>query len=433
MAKVLPAPLIGGLLLLGLGGLLLLGGGPGFPGLDRTVIGIEALSGVLERAGVAVSRSDPRISPRLQDLGLRILPLYDMDLATESTGTRSADSSSLRDLDADVFARKVADLPTLVVLPKWRAAAAGEGVAAPKTLIPVALYRSLLNQIGLTSVTLHRAKAEFQMQPWQVGGTIALFAPQTFDPATFLATACRPRVLFGDNVLVAACAGSDNAPDLWILSDPDLMNNHGLTLGQNAAAAVKLIKLLQADTRPVYLDTSVEILTTNDQTAREKRPYTRSGTDLARFFAPPFTLLWPMGIILLALLCWRGALRFGPVRPEDPGGIHHAKSAAIATRARLIRLAGHDAQMVADFVQSDLQRVAGATFGPGRGEPARLFALLARRDPAQTASLRAVTEALTHPRTTLGPAELTRLLSTYRILLESLTHGPVADRVSNPR
>ncbi|MGO8264182.1 hypothetical protein ACC763_39270, partial [Rhizobium ruizarguesonis] len=51
--------------------------------------------------------------------------------------------------------------------------------------------------------------------------------------------------------------GEDD-PNVYLLSDPDLLNNHGLALADNASFAVSLVTLLRGagEKRPVYLDTA---------------------------------------------------------------------------------------------------------------------------------------------------------------------------------
>ena len=78
--------------------------------------------------------------------------------------------------------------------------------------------------------------------------------------------------------------------DIFALSDPDVLNNHGLRLGDNAAFARTLVNDL-ADGAPVLLDT-YDFLVID----REREPYKkREWSDLLRFFEWPLTLLWVCG------------------------------------------------------------------------------------------------------------------------------------------
>lgn len=56
-------------------------------------------------------------------------------------------------------------------------------------------------------------------------------------------------------------------------------------------------------------------------------------------------------------------MRFGPLLTQDRATAESSKTAAISTKARLLRLSGHDGQMVADYVRADLAQMARQIFG----------------------------------------------------------------------
>ena len=134
-----------------------------------------------------------------------------------------------------------------------------------------------------------------------------------------------------------------------------------------------------------------------------------------------------IGVAVLGLALWRGARRFGPAKADSADTPEQSKLAAIATNARLLRIAGHDARMAADLVQANLADLAQTTFGRAVGAGpqgiARLFAHLSRRDPAAADELQAVATRLTDTASPPSPAELHRQLDAFRRLLETLTHG----------
>jgi hypothetical protein len=139
----------------------------------------------------------------------------------------------------------------------------------------------------------------------------------------------------------------------------------------------------------------------------------------------------------MGLAFWRGSVRFGPLRAEGAALPEQSRVVALETNARLLRMAGHDGRMAADFVQNGLADLARQTFGPTHGSgPAgreRLFAHLARRDPDATGTLRAAAEALSQGAVTMAAGDLRRHLDTYCSLLEKLTHADDADGLSRPR
>lgn len=437
MARNLPLILVVLLVVTGLGGLLLLGGsGREERRLDSSVIGVNGLSAWLKAEGLSVERSNPRFRPSASQLSLRIIPLYDTDLFSEppeaTTPAQAYYASTLRDIDNWDLNARLWYMPALIALPKWVAGTVTSATVHESTLIPLRDAERPVGQIGNWPLRLIRPVKGFLTE--EVGDhDLALFQPQLFDPLS-LGDDCSPVVGLEQGVLLARCTLSDSDNPTYLLSDPDLINNHGLTLADNAAFVTWLIKTLApqsatvADGTPrIYIDTEGEDLVEYYDYSDQQQYYDRSGSDFARFFEPPLTGLWAVLAILLGLALWRGARRFGPARADAIGTPEQSKLAAIATNARLLRISGHDARMAADLVQANLSDLAQSTFGrvvgAGPQGVARLFAHLARRDAPRAAELQAVSARLTNTTEPLSPAELQRQLDTFRRLLENLTHG----------
>lgn len=438
MRNALPMILVGALVLAGLAGLLLLGGGREDRRLDASVIGIDGLATWLRAEGLGVERSNPRFRPAWSQLTFRVLPLYDTDLDADppeaKTPREAYYATTLRNIESWDLNSRLHDLPALVILPKWVAGTVVSSAAHDSALIPLEQVERLPRQIGNWPLRLVRPAGGFVTE--EVGqDQIALFHPQLFDPASLPQT-CDAVVGMAQGVLVAACGfgdGGDSQP-VYLLSDPDLMNNHGLALADNAEVTEWLFRALapeaatgEAEAPRIYIDTEAENMVDYYSHDDQRQDYDRSATDFARFFAPPLTGLWAVLAILLGLALWRGARRFGPARADSADTPEQSKLAAIATNARLLRIAGHDARMAADLVQANLSDLAQTTFGRAVGAGpqgiARLFAHLSRRDPARTAELQAVAQRLTDTTTSLSQAELHRQLDAFRRLLETLTHG----------
>lgn len=423
MAKVLGA--IGIVLLIAIGFLWLLSGGrDDVRGLDASVLGTDGVVIALEKAGIKVTVAGPGTAAKVSDIDLRILPLYDMDLNDDRPET--VGDTTLRTMPYWQLYNKIYATRTLVVLPKWRWAAAQKAIAAPETEIPLADYPKLFDQLDLTGLRLTRAAPAFALGEDGLGHQIALFQPQSFAVES-LPEFCKTWGWQGPALILIRC-DTEDLGEVYYLSDPDLMNNHGLTLGQNAAAFVAMVKILQnAPQSPVYLDRLAADYTTSDEGAGQD--YERTADDLWRFFTPPLGEIWAMLSILLALFLWRGARRFGPIRRAADDTPERSRREAIATRARLIRLTGQDAAMVADYVRSDLTRMAETAFGRGKGEVGRLFPLLSRRNPTKAEAFQSLALDLMRAQPA-PPASLRRQLDTYHQLQRTLTHGDDAIRVS---
>ncbi|WP_323718588.1 hypothetical protein [Paracoccus aminovorans] len=441
MRSRLPLLIVGLLVLGGLALLFLTGRNAEERRIDGSAVGFALLAPWLDSQGIAAEQANPRLSPQVETLALRILPLHDIDLTQPMrTGGSPRDqfySGTLIDTDLGNLLSKYDEMSTLVILPKWVAGSFARKVLHRSALIPQSRYPTLLEQVlGRSGARLLRPGDGFRSED-SAWGRIALFQPQVLDP-DHLPEGCRSLLDFAGGALVLSCEHPD-MPPLYVLADPDLMNNHGLPLARNGKAAAGLLrKILNGDTRPVYLDPyDASYINVWDEAAEDeqRRDYQRDAEAFARFFDPPFDALWAMMLIVLGVAFWRGAVRFGPLGAVDAAPAEQSKSAAIATKARLLRLSGHDGRMVADYVRADLAQRARQTFGPGAAQAgqARLFAHLARRDPAAAEALRQAAEALATRAPHMPPAELARTLHTYRSLLETLTHGHDPDRVPKPR
>jgi hypothetical protein len=201
------------------------------------------------------------------------------------------------------------------------------------------------------------------------------------------------------------------------------MNNHGLSLAENAAWSLGLVAALRgADTRPVYL--ALEPVPPGEPFQRPE-PHERTAEDLSRFFAWPLSALWAMAALVLALTVWRGLRRFGPLTAAPTGALETSRTAAIQAKARLLRLAGADQRMAGEFIRSHLSQIATQVLGPGHGSDAgvqRWLQILDRRNPALAAEMQAAIAAI-NTKDTLSPAELARRLDTFRDLTRKATNA----------
>lgn len=426
--------------------------------VQNAAIGTRILGPWLRAGGIAVEESNPNLSPRPSDLSLRIMPLYDMDLTTEADAptTRKAafEASTLIDMPGWVYDAKIRELPSLVILPKWRQGILAVEVAHQASLIPPGEYPDLFQQLGLGSAKLIRGGGQMTVGGTAVGDRITLFHAQVFDPAT-LPPHCRSDVEMPVGALVIFCLhdgdttiGQTDPPEdgTFFLSDPDLLNNHGLRLGGNAQASRNLVRRLAGTPEtPVYLDLSTELLLATDEEDQASY-YQRDLGDLGRLFEAPFSVLWAVLVIIMTVLLWRGSVTIIPRKARarlegDEGGREHPGLAAAMAKARLLRLGGHDDQMVRAYVQSEILRVYRQALGrrPGRdsGENPmliRLHAIWSRRDKTRADRLMADALALSGAVDRLPPAERSRKLNSFRENLEILTdENPDPGRISGSR
>lgn len=137
---------------------------------------------------------------------------------------------------------------------------------------------------------------------------------------------------------------------LYLLADPDLINNHGLRDRAAARAAVAIIRQLNSTGgEGVAFD-----LTLNG--------FARKPNALKLMFEPPFLAL-TLALFVAALLAGlHGAFRFGPERQEGRA-IAFGKSALVENSAGLIRMARREHRAggaYAEVVREAAARAAGA-------------------------------------------------------------------------
>ncbi|WP_343315649.1 hypothetical protein AAIB41_12660 [Brucella sp. BE17] len=388
---------------------------------DRSVLGSKGLEFWLAQKGIPVVRSDEHISRNRSELSLRILPLRAPP--QNSNGKESSEDQ----IESWVLEEKIYELSTLVIFPKWRETLIKDGIAKGNELLSTDTALATLTALGFADLRLLQPYSGFEEADLSLTGgkthRVKLYQAQVFDRAK-MPKGCKELAGFSEGALLLQC---EHYNPTYLLSDPDLMNNHGLTQGDNADFAVTLVKNLRGENavKPVYLDTDTRLLEETEQ-EEEGRRYERSATDFARFFDYPLSIIWGAILFVTVISFWRGAYRFGPPVREGDERIEISKTVAIAAMARLLRLSGNDGRMAAQFVQHLLADKAALVFGPAAANAAgieRLYQRLARRDEALSAQLRTTAQALIERGSQMSRSELYSYLETFRKLLRSADLG----------
>ena len=159
---------------------------------------------------------------------------------------------------------------------------------------------------------------------------------------------------------------------LLVLSDPDVIANHGLGRGANAELAVALVEHLRDGDTPVVVDESLH---------GHVRPLSIT-SELLRF---PLVLLLLQLVVVTAGLLWAGVWRFGPPSADGPE-LAPGKQVLVENTASLLVHGGHADHLLARYGAQCRARVATAyhlpadltdgerrerlaALGPGRAPP----------------------------------------------------------------
>jgi hypothetical protein len=138
---------------------------------------------------------------------------------------------------------------------------------------------------------------------------------------------------------------------IWVLSDPDLIANHGLARDANATLAVALIKHLRGIDGSVVFDETV-----HGYIAKPLSPF-------LLLFSFPFVVATAQGLIAVALLMWATMARFGAPQPVPPP-LSAGRGRLLENMAKLIEAGGHQQMMVRRYVQETVRDVASQLHAP---------------------------------------------------------------------
>lgn len=337
-------------------------------------------------------------------VGLLVVPLYDTDLGNDKEWPTTREELLLQqdeyDLNLSVVRSKIAQVPTLVVLPKWRSGLRLTGIAHPALLDEAGRIERLMQSLtGDNSASLLRATVpflDFDTRFPDAGGeanlTATIYAAQVMD-----VPGCEPVIGDAGAVLLARCTAKspfESASQFYLLSDPDLLSNHGLRLGDNARIASAIADELVEDGAVVvdYSRRNWLIAAAVETDDRE-----RSWADLGRFFSPPFTVLWMAAALLFGLLFWRAAIRTSPVMDAQIG-LGAGKVQAVKARARLMRMSNQDGAMMPDYAKVRIAALVSRLFGPAQAlhyaSEENFIRYVERTHPAEVAPLKSALQEL---------------------------------------
>ncbi|SDR19437.1 hypothetical protein [Pseudovibrio sp. Tun.PSC04-5.I4] len=363
-------------------------------------------------------------------VGLLVMPLYDTVLDNDRSHPRTKAELLFQqdeyDLNLAVVQEKILRVPTLVILPKWRSGMRLARVAHPVLLNERSAVEELLRNVtGQSAAKIVATGAAFSEFSYTAGNGQGLSA-QLYAAQMFTSPDCSPIIGSSEAMVLADCSvsrGKSKAKGkrLLVLSDPDLLNNHGLRMADNS---VIIRNFLREHTRErnVMIDYSRDMWLTDPKRGIHRE---RSWADLKRFFDPPFLTLWLGGFLTLILFVWRSWLRYGPVHDVSVTGTN-GKALALQARARLMRLCDQDGALIGDYAHARLVATAAALFGPAfsrhYAEPTAFLGYVARRHPERAAALESVLTAIQSLPPRISPAEAICHVDKLEALLEQIIH-----------
>jgi hypothetical protein len=310
---------------------------------SRSAVGHRALVEFLREMGLGVVS---RQSPGAGGTG----PARPLVLAEPDTGGPSGDQMPrIESLRADAVRRQAA---LVLVLPKWRGAPRKdkpEWIDKARLLPDQVVLRVLaaLGDSALKGAALDRAGTGGLR--CSAAWTSTAFRIETSPPQLLrLMPGFEPVVRCGGGLLVARRKLGEG-PEVYVVSDPDVLNNHGLGLGDNAALVYGLLAVRLRAAGVVF-----------DETIHG---FNRIPGLMAELRSFPLVLAVLQGLVLAGMLVWAGVGRFGKPLPVTHGA-EAGKEILIDNTARLLAGGGYAADSLARYFRQVTRAVAASFFLP---------------------------------------------------------------------
>lgn len=314
----------------------------GVDGYSTSAIGHKALVRILEKLDipVVVSRSDSADKAK-----------HGLLIVAEPIATDTASRDRLSKLVSD--AQRV-----LVVLPKWYGSAErGKPWLHDASLLPVEEVTSVVDALGLPN----RGAIRRDSRPSTWLSEPGVVHPVIREPQV-IAMKDLDAVVWDSNGYQLLGWAEHAGTQLYVLTDPDVLNNFGLRNPENARFTINLIELLR-ENGPVVFDETLHGYAQQPSLART----------LFRF---PLVLATLQVLVCAVLVVWAAMVRFGP-RREAPPPIAPGKDFLIRNTAALLHYGGHHAHALKRYLQLTVASVRHALHAPSLA-PSQMTAWLER-------------------------------------------------------
>jgi hypothetical protein len=299
---------------------------------SRSAIGYAGIADIMHRLGARVIKSRSDSVAKVDPQGLLIVAEPSQDAALQL----------MRSL--------LAAHTVLLILPKWVGAPSARhaGWIDSVAIIPQDAAQRAAHLPNLEVLRVPTAPTWTHNEI----GRLPLFSGGV---QLIKSTRLRPVVGSDKGMLIGELRNGRNR--LWVLADPDMIENYGLGSPANAEFAVALIDALRGADGNIVFDEVVHGFSDT------------GGTPLRILFQFPFVLATVQGTIAVVLLLWPTMRRFGaPVAPPAP--LQAGKRSLIETTAHLFGHPRHRPIVLQRYIHEIVQDVARALHAPaGMSEP----------------------------------------------------------------
>ena len=265
-----------------------------------------------------------------------------------------------RTLGADPGAATV-----LLVLPKWDGF---RDQGRPHWLrlagmVPRNFVESILREVDPEGAVL-RVGGPLDWNTRSLGADPTIAYPQLLDSA-----ALEPLIWNDQGVLLGVLVHEGQV--VWILSDPDVLSNHGLGQGDNAVLALGIIEMLRPFDGTVIFDEAVH-------------GYWQPPSLWRSLLEFPFVVPVFLALATILVVAWSATARFGSPLPPEPGLVP-GKTVLIDNTASLLRFGGHGTAILKRYAAVTLRDVAHRLNAPRKLKGGDLIAWVDRVGEARGA------------------------------------------------
>jgi hypothetical protein len=247
----------------------------------------------------------------------------------------------------------------LLILPKWI------GRQSNDKPIWIGDATQIEPEVAAWALHLVAPKADLTDANTETWTTNTLNLTPALDPPIRLMHGDRLQPIIGgaDGMLLGELR--DKNRRIWVLSDPDVMSNHGLAHSGNAALAVAIIERLRSGPGSVVFDETIHGFSA------------APGNPLRFLFRFPFVMATIQGALTIALLLWATVGRFGTPQPAPPA-LNAGRQGLLENIAKLVEIGGHREVMIKRYVLETLRDVGRQLHAPRGLSTAALIGWLQR-------------------------------------------------------
>jgi hypothetical protein len=234
----------------------------------------------------------------------------------------------------------------LIVLPKRIAIGERSNGFADRVDVRSVSYVQGIARSVVNDAILVRSLSPTTWQTNQIGTE-----PEIHDLQLVRSSKLKPIVAGAEGILVGELTATDG-PRIFLLSDPDILANHGVKDGDNAVFAVRLIESLRPSGQPVLIDEG-----THDSLAPPML--------WASLFQLPLVVITISFLALFGVICLAALVRFGRPLPS-PSRLAAGKELLLSNTANLIQSETSTALLVTEYVRN-LKRDIASRFNAPAG------------------------------------------------------------------